>query len=259
MIPRILQQRSSWPSSFITGLIAWNALTLIVTLAFGYSGSLNELFAWASLNAFLQVLVLRLFFFLLRMQKSLWLGVAWGAVSAGLLIGVERNLIPIVQNYFLISLLTAVYIGGPVGAFLSYFYRDDQRIGENFSDKNNVNYGRDAHWLDPFIYGALSYLIVFFPHSLELVIFSMIVGSFVGVVAAGVSHFFLSIWKNAVWTIPVATIGGIFLGAVSGFLFRNYQSQIYMSFIKVGAMSGALTFTITSLMGRYFALKEKRP
>ncbi len=80
-----------------------------------------------------------------------------------------------------------------MGAFLSYFYRDDRKIEENFEDKNNISYGRDAHWLDPFIYGALSYLIVFFPHSIELAIFSIIIGSFVGVVAAGVSHFFLSI------------------------------------------------------------------
>ena len=40
--------------------------------------------------------------------------------------------------------------------FLSYFYRDDQEYLENAADQPEPQFGRDAHWLEPFAFGARS-------------------------------------------------------------------------------------------------------
>lgn len=39
-----LKQRSSWPLSFLTGLIGWNGLFMILAVAFGNTGSAEKLF-----------------------------------------------------------------------------------------------------------------------------------------------------------------------------------------------------------------------
>ena len=88
-----------------------------------------------------------------------------------------------------VTLLVAGYIGAPVGAFLSYFRADDARIEAAARAQGRpVDYGRDAHWLDPFAYGAAAYLAVFLPRTLAAGVATAIVGAMVGVVAAGVSH-----------------------------------------------------------------------
>jgi hypothetical protein len=102
-----------------------------------------------------------------------------------------------------LALATAVYVGIPVGGFLSYFHRDDRAIEAEAAGRP-VDYGRDAHWLDPFVYGALAYEIALVPRTPEVAISAAVVGMIVGVVAAGVSHFILSRWGNAPATIPAA-------------------------------------------------------
>jgi hypothetical protein len=83
-----------------------------------------------------------------------------------------------------------------------------------------------------------------------------VVGSITGVVAAGVSHFFLSYWKNAAWTIPVSGLAGAALGALTGLLFRNYQMQLFLPSMLAGAIAGTLTFLVTAAVGRRLALRE---
>ncbi|MFO1519339.1 MAG: hypothetical protein U1F57_06735 [bacterium] len=255
MIPKVLRQRSSWPSSFITGLIGWNGLTVIVALAFAYRASFTPLFFLATGSALLQVIVLRALFFPLKMEKGVWTGTFWGGVTGGLLAVAAAFLFPPAKEHFLVILLTDLYIGAPVGAFLSYFYRDDRSIEEEARKKGvAVDYGRDGHWLDPFLYGALAYVVVFLPRNFDVGLSAFVVGSFIGVVAAGVSHFFLSRWDNKAWTIPVAGLAGSVLGLASGFLFRNFS--LYASHWIVGALAGFVTFAFTAAMGRKLSMWE---
>lgn len=257
MIPTVLQQRRSWPSSFVTGLIGWNGLAMVAGLAFGYAGSTSTLCVAASLAAVLEVIMLRTAFGALRLERSVWRGAVWGAIIAGLLAALEMVLFPILREHPVISLLVGIYVGAPVGAFLSYFYRDDRRIeAEAAASSKPVDYGREAHWLDPFLYGAVSYLLAFLPRTLDMALGAAVVGSMTGVVAAGVSHFFLSYWKNAAWTIPVSGLAGAALGALTGLLFRNYQTQLFLPCTLEGAIAGALTFLITATVGRRLARRE---
>jgi hypothetical protein len=210
------------------------------------------------MNAVLQVLILRILFFPLRMDKGVWIGALWGAVTGGLLIWLEKLIFERVMNHFLIVLITGIYIGAPVGAFLSYFFRDDRRIeGRPRALGKPVDYGRDGHWLDPFLYGAIAYLIVFLPRSGDLAASAAVVGSFTGVVAAGVSHFFLSRWDNAPWTVPLAGLVGAVFGGATGFLFRNFGSQLYAMPLLIGAFAGALTFFMTACAGLFLAKQER--
>ena len=105
--------------------------------------------------------------------------------------------------------MVAAYVGAPVGAFLTYFRADDARIEAAARARGRaVDYGRDARWLDPFGYGAAAYLVVFVPRALAAGVGTAIVGAMVGVVAAGVSHFFLARLRNAPITIPIAAVAG---------------------------------------------------
>jgi purine-cytosine permease-like protein len=174
------------------------------------------------------------------------------------LILVERLWFDPVAEHTLFAMATGIYVGIPVGTFLAYFYKDDREIEAHAAELGtDVDYGRDAHWLDPFAYGAVCYLVVFLPQTLELAVCSTAVGSIVGVVAAGVSHFVLSRWNNAVWTIPVAIVGGAVAGLVSGLLFRNYQELLWLPHLAVGCLAGMLTFAATSVVGRRLGLQEQ--
>jgi hypothetical protein len=156
-----------------------------------------------------------------------------------------------VREHPYIALITGVYIGMAVGAFLSYFYADDRKIERDAHAAGKpVDYGRDAHWLDPFVYGAIAYMLVLVPRTVDIAIVAAVVGMIVGVVAAGVSHFFLSRWNNSAATIPVATVGGAVLGAPTGFLFRSFASSLMLPLPIEGAIAGGLTFLATSIVGR---------
>ena len=260
MIPRILQRRSSWPSSLLTGLIGWNGIAIITPLALGYTGELGVLFLAGSLAALAQVLILRLAFFGLRMDRSPVAAGVWGGISGALLILVEQVWFDIVAQHTLIALGAGIFVGVLVGGFLAYFYQDDREIESQAAASgvavDCVDYGRDAHWLDPFAYGAVCYLVAFLPTRIELAICAATVGSIVGVIAAGVSHFVLSKWNNAAWTILMAAAGGALVGLVSGLFFRNYQQLLWLPPLAVGGLGGMLTFAVTSIVGRKLGLQE---
>src|SRR6185503_2502788 len=140
-------------------------------------------------------------------------------------------------------MVTGVYVGIPVGAFLSYFHRDDRKVQDEAKAAGKpVDYGRDAHWLDPFVYGAIAYEVALLPRSADLAISAAVVGMIVGVVAAGVSHFILSKWGNSAATIPAAMAAGAAIGAPTGLLFRGYAESLLLPPLVVGAVAGALTF-----------------
>ena len=55
---------------------------------------------------------------------------------------------------------------------------------------------RDAHWLEPFAFGAAAYLVVLAPRTLDLAVYAFLVGAIAGVFAAGASHFSPDRWKE---------------------------------------------------------------
>ena len=129
-----LQRRSSWPSSLVTGLVGWISFSTLVPLAFGYSGSPWPLLKIALVMAVLQILILRLAFFALRLDRGLLIGALWGGVTGALLIGAGieagKFFYPL-RDRPVLWLVNGVYIGMAVGAFLSYFHRDDREIEES--------------------------------------------------------------------------------------------------------------------------------
>jgi hypothetical protein len=252
------KQRSSWPSSIATGLIGWIGVSSIVSLAVGHAGHLMEIVFMALLAALVQVVFLRLAFTRLRMERGIAAGALWGGISAAVIAAGGIAMFPLLQEHPAIALVTGLYAGIPVGAFLSYFHADDRRIeAEAMAAGELVDYGRDAHWLDPFVYGALSYEVALFPRASDAVIAAAVVGMIVGVVAAGVSHFILSRWQNMTGTVPAATIAGVALGIVTGFLFRQYAPQLLFPPLVSGGIAGGLTFLVTAVVGRRLARRER--
>lgn len=251
------RRRSSWPSSIATGLIGWVGFAIIVPLALGYAGSLRELFLLAVIAAVVQVAVLRASFRALRMDRGVVTGALWGGLTAAAIVAGEMTFSAALRAHAYIAMATGVYVGIPVGAFLSYFHRDDHAIEAEAGAGRPVDYGRDAHWLDPFVYGALAYEVALLPRTPEVAISAAVVGMIVGVVAAGVSHFILSRWGNAPATIPAATLVGAVLGAPTGLLFRAYASSLFLPLAAAGALAGALTFLTTAAVGRRLAVRER--
>jgi len=82
-----------------------------------------------------------------------------------------------------------------------------------------------------------------------------VVGAMVGVIAAGVSHFFLARFDNASFTIPIAAIAGAQLGAGTGWLLRAFARAPVPSLIA-GALAGVLCFAFTAAAGRRLAALE---
>ena len=123
-----LKRRSSWPSSFLTGLIGWNGFFIILAIILGDVRSAGNIFSLATLAAIAQVFVLRLLFFIFRMDRSMLAGGIAGGLTGLVLAFVELRLTSLFDRHPMIWLLNALYIGIAVGLFLSYFYRDDRRI-----------------------------------------------------------------------------------------------------------------------------------
>jgi hypothetical protein len=253
--PQVLKRRSSWPSSVVTALIGWNGFATVAALGFGRAPRLPSLLGVASACAVIQVLALRARLRVARRPDGVLAGAVAGALTALLLApGAMAVLVELAWHPW-VTLLVAVYIGAPVGAFLSYFRRDDARIQRAARARGlPVDYGRDAHWLDPFAYGAAAYLVVFTPTALGSVLATAIVGAMVGVVAAGVSHFFLARFDNAAFTIPVAAIAGAPLGAATGWLLRAVPHAVPAPL--TGALAAAVCFAITAAVGRRLAVRE---
>ena len=253
-----LQRRSSWLSSFLTGLIGWNGFTITLGLALGHATPARTLFLLASAIAVAQVLILRLAFFVLRLDRGVLRGLLWGAITGVALIGIAMVVLAPLREHVLTWLLAALYIGLAVGGFLSYFYRDDRRIAADAQAGGNpIDYGRDAHWLEPFGFGAIVYTLVFVPQTLDLAIAVLVVGAMSGVVAAGVSHFFLFARSRTSWLpMLIGLAVGLVQGTISGLLFRSYTEQLAFSPLVLGAAAGMLAYLATCLRGRALARRE---
>jgi len=240
-------------------LIGWNGFFVIFALILGESRSAGTLFLLATVAAVAQVLFLRLLFFPLRLQKSVLAAVFWGGLTGGAAVFAESKATTILHQHFLIWMLNGVYIGIAVGLFLRYFYRDDRRIeSEAQTAGEPVDYGRDAHWLEPFFFGAAAYIVAFLPRSFSLAVIILVIGAVGGVVAAGVSHFFVfSISRQSVLPIVLCVVVGLGQGAASGLLFRSFAGEMWLSPYIHGALGGALTYLMTAMRGRALAFKEE--
>ncbi|BDI28529.1 hypothetical protein CCAX7_005800 [Capsulimonas corticalis] len=253
----MFKQRSSWASSLVTGLIGWNGFFIIVALAFGLSVSPVTLFLAGSLAAVAQIVILRLLFFKIHLDRNLGYGAVFGTISAAMLIVVDFALFPALTEHLVIWFLTAVYIGPAVGAFLSYFYKDDREIEAEAPAGQPVDYGRDGHWLEPFAFGAVAYLLVFMPHTGDIAVSALMVGAMSGVFAAGASHFVLfSKARRPILPFTIGLLGGALQGAVTGLLFRHYANALWLSPIALGAASGVLTYLMTITRGYTLARAE---
>jgi hypothetical protein len=154
-------------------------------------------------------------------------------------------------------LANGVYIGLAVGAFLSYFYRDDRENELSAKERGIApRYGRDAHWLEPFAFGAFAYLITFLPRSPGLGVYVFVVGAFSGVFAAGSSHFSPDRWKGSKLMLLLILAVGSLLGAVSSLLFREFAAEFWGRYWVLGAVAGFLTYLSTFLRGRSLAKRE---
>jgi len=250
-------RRSSWPSSFVTALIGWNGFTTVAALAFGRPAQLGSLLSVASACAVLQVLALRARLRLAHRPGGVAAGPVAGAVTALALAAAAMACVAELGRHPVVTLLVAAYIGAPVGAFLAYFRADDARIEAASRARGRaVDYGRDVHWLDPFAYGAAAYLAVFAPRALWSGVGTALVGAMVGVVAAGVSHFFLARLRNAPITIPVAAVAGAPLGALTGLLLRA-AGGTPLPAPATGALAGMACFAITAAVGHRLARRER--
>jgi hypothetical protein len=260
MTPKALQRRSSLPSSYLTGLIGWVGFMvlvgMIIKLVFGDAPPAGWLLFVGALAAAAQVSILRAAFFPLGLQRGARAGLVWGGVTGGAIIAMAIYISPTLRRHYVIWSLDGIYIGVAVGLFLAYFYRDDRRI-EADSAARPVDYGRDAHWLEPFVFGAVAYLLAFAPRSMDVAATAFVVGAISGVVAAGVSHFFLnSVARQSALPVVLSVAAGIAQGALSGMLFRPYQDELFFHRLAHGAIAGALTYLVTALRGRSLARTE---
>jgi hypothetical protein len=256
------RQRSSIPSNILTGLIGWIGFIFIGPMVFGFKIPSEILIMIAVASALAQVAFLRIAFFLLQMHRSILIGAFWGFLSAaGIFYLTTTFFYPPLLEQKLYWLIIYAYIGAPVGAFLSYFFLDDKKIFDaSGATKADTSFGRDAHWLEPFGFGALGYLIAFFPFGdFDLNVNVMIVGAVSGVFAAGASHFSPDKWKQS-WIILFLIISGVgcFQGLLTALLLRAYSGQLYTSHFIHGMAGGVITYLLTFTRGRQLANKEAK-
>lgn len=255
------KQRSSIPSSIVTGLVGWIGFIFIGPLIFGFKVPSEKLFLLGLGSALVQVLLLRALFFVLQMQRFILIGTFWGLITAIGIYYATTTFYPDLKEHEFYWLLIYAYIGGPVGAFFSYFYLDDKKIFDaTEGQKQDANFGRDAHWLEPFGFGAIAYLIAFFPFChFDLTINVFIVGAMSGVFAAGASHFSPDQWKQSFVLITLVIVGlGCVQGFLTGLLFRTYADQLYTSHLVHGMLGGVITYLMTFLRGRQLANEEAK-
>jgi len=256
-------QRSSIASSFTTGIVGWLGFIFIGPLIFGFKVPSQTLFQLGLISAIVQIVILRFAFFVLQMQRHILVGAFWGLLTAlGIYFITAQFFYPALKEHQFYWLLIYAYIGAPVGAFLSYFYIDDKKLAaaEAATGKPHAHLDRDAHWLEPFGYGALAYLIVMFPFQhFDLTINTFIVGAMSGVFAAGASHFSPDEWKKSFLTlIAVILVVGSIQGFLFGLLFRTYADLLSTSHITLGIIAGIVTYAITFIRGRQLAAKEEK-
>ncbi len=252
-----LKQRSSILSSLVTGLVGWIGLIVISPMIFGVPFNVKEVIIIGIVGAFVQVGFLRLFFKSLFMHLHLLFGLFWGLVTAIAMYYGVAYIFPEYADNQLYWVLTYAYIGAPIGAFLSYFHIDDAKI-ENDADADEIDYGRDAHWLEPFAFGAAGYLIAFNPfYDFDLAIMVFIVGAISGVAAAGLSHFSPDKLKYNYISLFLIIVGlGLGHGYLTSLLFRNIEVE-FINLLTSALIGGVITFAVTFLRGRQLAIKEE--
>ncbi|HKP37448.1 MAG TPA: hypothetical protein VJT71_11375 [Pyrinomonadaceae bacterium] len=240
-------------------MIGWNGFFVIFALILGESRSAGKLFLLATIAAIGQILFLRLLFFPLRLHKSIVAAAIWGGLTGVAAVFAESQATTTFDQHLVIWELNGLYIGVAVGLFLRYFYRDDRRIeSEAQTAGQPVDYGRDAHWLEPFFFGAAAYVVAFLPRSFSLAVIILVIGAVGGVVAAGVSHFFVfTVSRKSVLSIVLCVIVGLVQGAASGLLFRSFADEMWLSPYAHGALGGALTYLMTAMRGRALASHEE--
>jgi hypothetical protein len=250
-----LKRRSSWPSSFVTGLIGWIGFFIIVGAVLGQGRHAGKLFVLGSIAAVAQIVFLRLFFNILRLNHSNVAAVFWGALTGAAAVLAEMRVTQEFNAHPVVWLVNGIYIGVPVALFLRYFYQDDRRIEKAAEEKREpVDYGRDSHWLEPFVFGAAAYLVAFIPTSFNLAVNILVVGAISGVLAAGVSHFFLfSVARKSILPLLMSVVAGAVQGSLTGLLFRPFTAELFFSPLVHGAAGGILTYAMTALRGRALA------
>jgi hypothetical protein len=200
--------------------------------------------------------LLRLLFFGLRLDRSLVAAAFWGGLTGVAAVIAEKQAVSLFNEHPWIWEFNGLYIGSAVGLFLRYFYRDDRRI-ESEAAGRPIDYGRDAHWLEPFFFGAVAYLVAFLPRSFSLAVIILVIGAMSGVVAAGVSHFFIfAVSRRSLLPILLSVLAGATQGALSGFLFRPFAHELLLSPLVHGAIAGSLTYLMTAVRGRALASQE---
>lgn len=254
------QQRSSWPSGLLTGLIGWLGWIFIGPLIFGITVDIKTQLLVAIPSAIIQVLALRLLFFVLQMHRHLFVGIFWGLATAIGLYFAAVHFFPGLNEHRFYWLLIYAYVGAPVGGFLSYFYRDDHKLHEEQKNEAQVNYGRDAHWLEPFGFGVAAYLLAYLPFTdAQFALNIIITGAVSGVAAAGASHFSPDKWKRSYLLLGLLILVlGAAQGALTGLLFRHYDETLAGNYVLKGMAGGVLTYLITFLRGRRLAYKEEK-
>jgi hypothetical protein len=212
----------------------------------------------ATIAAIAQVAFLRLLFFFLRLNRSALTAAFWGGLTGAAAVIAETRATSLFNQHRLIWIFNGLYIGAAVGLFLRYFYRDDLRIeSEARADNRPIDYGRDAHWLEPFFFGAVAYLVGFLPRSFSLAVIILVIGAMSGVVAAGVSHFFIfAVSRKSVLPILLSILAGAGQGALSGILFRPFAGELLFNPLVHGAIAGSLTYLMTAFRGKALARKE---
>src|SRR6185369_9177816 len=97
----------------------------------------------------------------------------------------------------------------------------------------------------------------FLPSSFDLAAIVMVIGAVSGVVAAGVSHFFIfTAPRKSVWPVLLCVVAGAAQGALSGLLFRPFEPKLLFSPLVHGAVAGSLTYLLTAIRGRSLATGE---
>lgn len=254
------KQRSSLGSSFVTGLVGWICFSFVGVLIFNIPIVSSHLILLAVGVAVVQVSLLRILFFPLQMHRHLLVGAFWGLLSALGLYFLSAMVLQEMKANQTQWLIIYAYIGAPVGAFLSYFYRDDLKILQETPKGASKNFGRDAHWLEPFAFGAVAYLLAFFPFgNLDFAVKIFFIGAIIGVFAAGSSHFSPDAWKHNILSLLLIIIGlGVLFGFISAWLFRAYSAFTTWDLLAHCIVASLITFTLTFLRGRQLALKEEK-
>ncbi|HET6993090.1 MAG TPA: hypothetical protein VFJ43_17280, partial [Bacteroidia bacterium] len=94
-------QRSSIPSSIVTGLVGWVGFFFIGPLLYGFKVPSEILFLIAVASALVQVLIMRVLFFVLQMQRHFLIGAFWGtALAIGMYYATKPFFVDLQSNEF---------------------------------------------------------------------------------------------------------------------------------------------------------------